>query len=92
MIVDCRILFRFFRPITFHRNAFDQPVEGINTISYEMSPDIKFFHACIARFTDHNSERENENRLISDLNLFVWPSEAAWVTSQNHQSVRQAAR
>src|SRR2546427_9369522 len=34
------ILFRFFRSITFHRNAFDQPVEGINTISYKMSPDI----------------------------------------------------
>jgi len=40
LLVDCRILFRFFRSITFHRNAFDQPVEGINTISYEMSPDI----------------------------------------------------
>ncbi|SRR6266542_4315365 len=38
--VDCRILFRFFRSITFHRNAFDQPVEGINTLSYEVSPDI----------------------------------------------------
>ena len=39
LIVVCRISVRFCRFITFHRIAFDQPVERINTIQYETSPD-----------------------------------------------------
>jgi hypothetical protein len=55
-LVVCRISVRFCRPITFHRIAFDQPIEGIDTIQYEMSPARQLFRACIARFPGGNKD------------------------------------
>jgi hypothetical protein len=76
--VVCRISVRFFRSITFHRITFNQLVERIKAIWYQVSPGLDNFSVPVLPvFLVTIQIAKNVKRSFSEAYLFVRRAEAA---------------